>query len=403
MINIGNSSIGNILVGDTQVDRVYLGTDIVWEYQQPSVKDYLKFTALESGTFTLTIPQYVNTNRFVSVSYSLDNGITWITTQNVSGQSVVVTTPTVAQGGTVLWKGSGMSMSANNNTASFSTFSSTGQFAASGNIMSLLYEDDFEERVSFENDFAFYRLFDSSKITTPPGLPATTMMQYCYSYMFLNCTKLTKAPKLPATTIARRCYKSMFEGCTSLVDIPAILPATIMDENCYDSMFSGCTSLVNAPELPSTTLDNGCYSNMFNDCTSLVTAPELPTTHLEYACYSSMFNGCTSLVTAPALPATTLTTYCYNYMFANCTSLTNAPELPALTLIDDCYRYMFGGCRSLTRIKAMFTTEPSSDYTNNWVIGVSSTGTFIKNSEASWDVRGTNGIPTNWTVETANS
>ena len=49
----------------------------------------------------------------------------------------------------------------------------------------------------------------------------------------------------------------------------------------------------------------------------------------------------------------------------------------------------------------MFTTTPSTTYTDSWVDGVSATGTFVKNSAAQWNVRGTSGIPTGWTVETA--
>lgn len=49
----------------------------------------------------------------------------------------------------------------------------------------------------------------------------------------------------------------------------------------------------------------------------------------------------------------------------------------------------------------MFTTTPDRFYTNNWVDGVSATGTFVKNSEATQDVTGANGIPTGWTVKTA--
>ena len=33
-----------------------------------------------------------------------------------------------------------------------------------------------------------------------------------------------------------------------------------------------------------------------------------------------------------------------------------------------------------------------------WVQGVSSTGTFVKNKDATWDVTGVNGIPEGWTV-----
>lgn len=156
--------------------------------------------------------------------------------------------------------------------------------------------------------------------------------------------------------------------------------------------------------LPATAMTNYCYSNMFYGCTSLVNAPALPATTLATYCYQSMFRGCTSLAKAPALPATTLATNCYQYMFFGCTSLTNAPALPATTLVSYCYAYMFRGCTNLNYIKAMFTTTPSSTYTSNWVNGVSPTGTFVKNSAATWtDTFGVDAIPEGWTVETADA
>jgi hypothetical protein len=87
-------------------------------------------------------------------------------------------------------------------------------------------------------------------------------------------------------------------------------------------------------------------------------------------------------------------------MFYNCSSLTTAPELPATTLVQDCYYYMFYGCNKLNYIKALFTTTPSTSYTNNWVYGVSSTGTFVKNASATWNLTGNYSIPSGWTIET---
>ena len=103
------------------------------------------------------------------------------------------------------------------------------------------------------------------------------------------------------------------------------------------------------------------------------------------------------------LPATTLANDCYYSMFCDCTGLTSAPELPATTLESNCYREMFYGCTNLAYIKAMFTTTPGSSYTNEWVKNVKGTGTFVKNSAATWDVTGDNGVPTGWTVETASN
>ena len=164
-------------------------------------------------------------------------------------------------------------------------------------------------------------------------------------------------------------------------------------------LFNGCTSLTTAPELPATTLAGSCYSCMFQSCTSLTTAPELPATILVTSCYSFMFQGCTSLTSVPEiLPATTLATSCYSCMFQSCTSLTTAPVLPATTLTEYCYQNMFNGCINLSSI-TMLATDISAEYClTDWVAGVSSSGIFYKNSEATWTTTGTSDIPTGWTV-----
>jgi hypothetical protein len=64
---------------------------------------------------------------------------------------------------------------------------------------------------------------------------------------------------------------------------------------------------------------------------------------------------------------------------------------------------MFKNCTNLSYIKAMFTTTPGNSYTKDWVYNVKGTGTFVKNSAATWDVTGDNGVPTGWTVETASN
>jgi len=53
-------------------------------------------------------------------------------------------------------------------------------------------------------------------LETAPELPATTLAEHCYEYMFYGCTSLETAPELPATTLAESCYYQMFNGCTSL-------------------------------------------------------------------------------------------------------------------------------------------------------------------------------------------
>lgn len=296
-----------------------------WDYS----KEYLTFESVENTTF-----QFTKTG----LSYSLDDGDTW------TELAANTATPTVNAGNKILFKGT---ITPSND--GIGRFISTGRFNASGNVMSLLFGDNFIGQTNLTGkNYAFYRLF-------------------------YNNSHLADAANL-------------------------MLPATALVDYCYASMFNGCISLTTAPELPATTLAESCYFYMFFNCTSLTTAPELPATTLAVRCYDSMFYGCTSLAKAPELPATTLAGQCYNSMFRGCTSLTAAPGLPATTLATQCYNNMFFNCSNLNYIKAMFTTAPSSNYTNNWVGGVSSTGTFVKNGAATWNVTGVNGVPTGWTI-----
>ena len=228
---------------------------------------YLTFEAIDNCQFS------VNRN---TVSYSIDNGTTWLSGYRTS---------TIQAGNKVIFKANLTPMS----NYGIGTFSSTGRFKAMGNPMSLLYGDDFRGRTDL------------------------TEKNYAFSNLFSGCTGLTSAENLslPATTLTTYCYNSMFRGCTSLTTAPELL-ATTMATACYASMFSGCTSLATAPTLPATTLAQGCYISMFKNCTSLTTAPELPVTTLTYDCYYQMFQGCTNLSSITCL-ATSISAY-------NCTT-----------------------------------------------------------------------------------
>jgi hypothetical protein len=348
---------------------------------------YLTFVPKTNSTFQLS------TN---AVSYSLDNGETW------TSLAAATSTPTVSAGSKIMWKGE-LTTSSNNGIG---TFSSTGQFDVEGNVMSLLFGDSFKGQTDLTGkNYAFYKLFQNNTNLVSAeklSLPATTLADYCYQSMFGGCTSLTTAPELPAITLTQGCYSNMFAVCTSLTTTPQ-LPATTLAIGCYNEMFSGCTGLTTVLQLPATTLANYCYDSMFAGCTSLTTAPQLPATTLANNCYYYMFSSCTGLTTAPQLPATTLAENCYGSMFSGCTSLTTAPELPATTLVKGCYQSMFGSCTSLNYIKAMFTTTPSNTYTYSWVNSVAASGTFVKNSAATWTTTGNNGIPSGWTVQTASA
>ncbi len=330
-------------------------------------QDYLTFEIVKDGNLYYSQDgSSSGSHSAMSIQYSVDNGTTWSTLFSKTYSPINVTS-----GQKVLFKGNNQEYLIDN--TNYFYFGGTAYFNLSGNIKSLI---SFNSTLS---NYNFYRLFQNCKVINVENLilPFETLTPYCYKSMFSGCTSLKKTLKLPATTLA---------------------------EGCYQDMFHDCSSLTTAPELPATQLENWCYGNMFFN-SGLIITPQMHITKVaSQACYG-MFSGCYNLKNASniLLEAESLMSYCYDSMFQQCTSLKNAPELPATTLVSNCYRNMFNGCSSLNSIKAMFTTTPGSEYTSNWVKNVSSTGTFIKNSAAQWNVTGDNGIPSSWAVQTASS
>jgi len=270
---------------------------------------YLTFTA-EQDNSSVTVNYYSGTN----IQYSTDSCATWIDCP--SGTTITLD----EVGDAACLKGEGIitTQYINDDIIIPHYFSMSGKIAASGSVTSLT------DGVGNNQD--------------------VILDKYCYAAMFYCCSGLTTAPELPATTLA---------------------------EGCYDYMFYGA-GLTTVPELPAKTLVKDCYANMFMSCTSLTTAPELPATILAEECYFNMFLGCTALETAPALPATTLAKCCYDSMFCSCTALKTAPSLPATTLADKCYASMFAGCTSLkieetdspNPTNKIFTCPNTDDSTN---------------------------------------
>lgn len=202
---------------------------------------YFTFVAIDSGTFSFSGTSSSTINNS-SIQYSTDSGSTW-NTLNRGVQS-----PTISAGQKIMWKSSAL-QPINDNidyVYGIGTFTSTGRFNAEGNSMSLFYGDNFSGQTNLSGKVvAFEHLFRyCSGLISAENLilPATTLEEGCYCYMFWECTSLTTPPALPATTLAVYCYASMFAYCSSLRTSPE-LPATTLTSSCYSGMFYGCTSL----------------------------------------------------------------------------------------------------------------------------------------------------------------
>lgn len=228
-------------------------------------EEYLTFEAKEAGA---TVTLKVGKITYPSFQYSTD-GTVW--SDYTSGTVITLTNI----GDKVMFRGSNKTLSTGLGTASSTVISGTGECYVYGNVMSLLYGDNFAGQRSFldrEINTLSNLFYDNASIYNHPYkqlvLPAMELKNYCYHKMFYNCTNLTKAPDLPATTMVDGCYSYMFQGCTSLTKAPE-LPATTLAIYCYDHMFQNCTSLTKAPDLLATEPANFCYYYMFSNCSNL--------------------------------------------------------------------------------------------------------------------------------------
>lgn len=304
MIKLGNNDI-TLKVGSADVSAAYLGSVLVYSGGTPHdySQDYFTIVSeADNNTITLKNTGYTSNDDYskfqsVKISASTDNGQTWSGYSTTTAGTKTITLGTLNTGDEILLKGENNKMSNGSDVCHY--FETTGNFKIQGNIMSLLYGDNFINNSSLPN------------VTS-----SNTARTACFGSIFRN-SKVTTAENL-------------------------ILPATEAKHRCYYHMFQGCTNLTTAPVLPATTLARECYQNMFRGCTSLTTAPELPAETLTQNCYANMFQGCTSL----------------NYIKCLATSITG---------------------------------------TNYWTSNVASSGTFVKDANATWTT-GVNGIPNNWSV-----
>ena len=196
--------------------------------------DYLTFKVLTGGTI---VWKAFGTGFTKTIEYSLNNG-SWIPiTASTSPTSI-----NVVANDEVRFRGSNTTYAGSKQN--YDGFDGgTAVFNIEGNIMSLIYGDNFVGNTAMTGTYNFCSMFKQTNVVSAENLilPATSLTQYCYRAMFSKSHTLTTPPQLPATTLARGCYYYMFEECA--ITTAPDLPATTLVQECYYYMFTGCTSL----------------------------------------------------------------------------------------------------------------------------------------------------------------
>lgn len=217
-------------------------------------KEYLTFIVTSGGTIVWR--KASNSANNLSISYSINNG-TWTT---ITASSTTGTAIDVVAGDKVRFKGTNSSYSKSGSYVTACRFAGTATCCVCGNIMSLIYGDNFIGQSTLPSANTFCGVFFGySKMTSDEEhklvLPATTLTNDCYHHMFYGCSNLTIAPELPAPTLKSLCYTEMFGGCSKLNYIKC-LATNISADRCTNAWVNGVSktgTFVKAPSMTSWT------------------------------------------------------------------------------------------------------------------------------------------------------
>ena len=209
------------------------------EYRNEYRDEYLTLSALGDGEIVIVIPASINQAYATSLSYSEDKS-EWVKT-DIDDTNQTISIP-VSKGDSIYLKGEAKQLYESGDDSSV-YIDSSANISASGNIMSLLYGDEFKGKTSFptgsQRNFAYLFGYNEHLLNTENLiLPATELTNGCYSSMFEGCTFLDTAPVLPATKLVEQCYGMMFGGCNKLNSI-TILATDISAEDCLIDWVDG--------------------------------------------------------------------------------------------------------------------------------------------------------------------
>ena len=186
------------------------------------IRKYLTIQAIETGTISVVISSGCSS---MTISYSLDNGVTWIDNAFTTGTAKTYTTPTISAGDRVLWKCISTDGSFSKEYGKVIKFLSTKSCKMYGNILSMIYGDAFIGKNTVTDGFQTFRQnFTNLKVVDAEYLiiPVMTMKQYVAIMMFDGNTNLVKGPALVSDDIQAGALRQAFRNNTHLASLTII-------------------------------------------------------------------------------------------------------------------------------------------------------------------------------------
>lgn len=179
---------------------------------------YFTIESLKAGNvITFTIGAGVQENDLYVIRWSKDL-VNWNSCGNESGVEKVVTINADIEN--VYFRGQGKRLANGVAAETYCTFYVSGDHNVSGNICSLVYDNDFSSVTSSTANYQFAKLFENDIYLLSAKnliLPFTSVTgSYTFHSMFYGCQAMEEAPELILSTLTQYCYYYMFYQCISL-------------------------------------------------------------------------------------------------------------------------------------------------------------------------------------------
>lgn len=398
-----------LLINETLEDKLYKYNYNVYAVNQEPLKSYLAdmknqyFTieALGDGDIQINIPANVTTSFVTSISYSVNDG-DWTTITNTDA-AITETVSNIKKGDEVRFKGIGTAYCTLWANATYADntllIRPTFNYGVKGNIMSLLYGDDFRDKktLTVANTFSFLFMNDEHIIHSKDlVLPATTITDCCYGRMFYQATNLIDAPQeLPAKIVPQKAYYGMFwlsgikscnpsmlkgkefgaSSCYCFIyktptDTLPNVDADYAGEKAFQYGLSTNPNVIYQPKIKCKVTD-GQYS--FNEVfylnEGMIYGNDIIVENVGYGAFAYAFYKCTNLTEPPRLWANVIGEGGCNVMFFECHNLQAPMKLmkEGMILGKQAFYHTYDNCKSLTYTEPLINHIVNGDKAFFWM------------------------------------
>lgn len=236
-MKFSGNTVNKAVFGNIVSQEIVESTSPEIDYSQ----EYLTLTSWEDNNDIMYSMYQVNKD----VKWSIDK-TNWYSLARTTS-STIITLTTINKGESVYIKGNNTSLGGNDHGYNV-TFEASKKFEVSGNIMSILYDDNFLEQTTVSSGYTFINLFYSAtNLLTARNLvlPCTTYARWIYQNFMAKCTSLYYAPKeLPQQTSQdRNTLVWMFNECYNLQETPVIRLTTNASGDGWYQMFRNISRL----------------------------------------------------------------------------------------------------------------------------------------------------------------